>query len=627
MAQYKKGAKHDPATKGKKKQALVNQQGAGSSTRIVAAVLFVFSFLIYSNTLQHDFALDDDVVFKQNRFAQQGIDGIPDIFTHGFLYGFNQRNNQSYRPLITTVFALEQELFGTDAHTGHLINVILYGLTVVLLFLLLTQLFKQSPIWMPALIAALFAAHPIHTEVVANIKGRDDMLTCLFMTVSFLFFIWHLTNKKTLNMVLGLLAYFVCLLTKESAVALIAVFPLLAYFFAHRSPVDSLKSSAFYLLPLGAYLLIRDQVLDGVGFGETLDVINNGLMAATNTMDMYATNFVILGKYLWLLIFPHPLSFDYSYSHFPIVGWADVQALGSLLVYIGLGVYALTGLKRRDVLSFAILFYIITLSVTSNLFVKIGCTLGERFLFVPSLAYCIALVVIAERLMRKMSDPSRLMRNVTGVVCLFLLPFVLKTYDRNKDWKDNITLFTADVDAVPNSARAHFSLASALNNSAPMEADPVKKASMLSKAIAGFNTTLDIYPEFAAAWYNMGVAYYALGEEAKAQVAYESAIVLNPYDKQALNNMGVIYFNKKDYAKALSFFNRAVEADPSFSDPYANIGAAYHNQRDYPNAITYYLKALSIQPKNRGVLSNLSKAYNNIGETEKANFYANLAKQ
>ena len=309
------------------------------------------------------------------------------------------------------------------------------------------------------------------------------------------------------------------------------------------------------------------------------------------------------------------------------MGWTDVQALGSLLVYIGLGVYALTGLKRRDVLSFAILFYIITLSVTSNRFVKIGCTLGERFLFVPSLAYCIALVVIAERLMKKMSDPTRLMRNVTVIICFVLLPLVLKTYDRNKDWKDNITLFTADVEAVPNSARAHFSLASALNNSAPMEADPVKKANMLSEAIAGFNTTLDIYPEFAAAWYNMGVAYYALGEEANAQGAYERAIELNANDKQALNNMGVIYFNKKDYANALSFFNRAVEADPSFSDPYANIGAAYHNQRDYPNAITYYLKALSLQPRNRGVLSNLSKAYNNIGDTEKANYYANLAKQ
>jgi len=626
MAKYKKGEKHDPGKIGKKKQGELTQQG-GKTTRVIALVLFVFSFLVYSNTLQHDFALDDDVVFKNNRFAQQGIDGIPDIFAHGFLYGFNQRNNQSYRPLITTVFALEHEFFGTDAHTGHLINVLLYGLTVVLLFLLLAQLFKQSPIWMPALMAAVFAAHPIHTEVVANIKGRDDILTCLFMALAFWFFMRHLAQGKPLHMAMGLLSYFACLLTKESAVALIAVFPLLAYFFAHQSWISAFRSSALYVLPLGLYLLIRGMVLDDVVFGEELEVINNGLMAATNAMDMYATNFVILGKYLWLLIFPHPLSFDYSFSHFPIVGWTDIQAIGSLLVYIGLGVYALMGLKRRDVLSFSVLFYLITLSVTSNLFVKIGCTLGERFLFVPSLAYCIALVVIVERLMKKISGPSQLMRNVVMVICLALVPFVWKTYDRNKDWKDNITLFSADVDAVPNSARAHFSLASALNNSAPMEPDPAKKGSMLNRAIAGFHTTIDIYPEFTAAWYNMGVAYYTLGDEANAQASYERAIELNPKDKQALNNMGVIYFNKKEYANALAFFKRAVEADPSFPDPYANIGAAYHNQRDYTNAITYYLKALSIQPRNRGVLSNLSKAYNNIGETEKANYYANLAKQ
>ncbi len=123
MANYKKGEKHDPFKAGKNKQAQLGQQGAG--TRIIAVVLFVFSFLIYSNTLQHNFVLDDDVVFKQNQFAQQGIDGIPDIFSHGFLYGFNKMNNQSYRPLITTVFALEKEFFGTEAHTGHLINVLI----------------------------------------------------------------------------------------------------------------------------------------------------------------------------------------------------------------------------------------------------------------------------------------------------------------------------------------------------------------------------------------------------------------------------------------------------------------------------------------------------------------------
>jgi hypothetical protein len=378
---------------------------------------------------------------------------------------------------------------------------------------------------------------------------------------------------------------------------------------------------------LGAYLYIRGQVLDDVVFGETLEVINNGLMAATNQADMYATNFVILGKCLWLLIFPHPLSFDYSYSYFPIVGWLDVQAIGSLLIYIGLGVYAVMGLKRRDVLSFAILFYIITLSVTSNLFVKIGCTLGERFLFAPSLGYCIALVVIAERLVKKMSTPSHLMRNLIGVLCLVLVPFVIKTYDRNKDWKDNITLFTVDVEAAPNSARAHFSLASALNTSAPIEADPTKKATILNKAIKGFHAAVEIYPEYTAAWYNMGVAYYNFGDETNAKIAYENALKLNPNDNKSLNNMGVIYFNNRDYTSALSYFERATEANPAFQDPYANIGAVYHNQGNYRNAIAYYQKALALQPQNKGVLSNLSKAYNKIGVKEKANYYANLANQ
>lgn len=620
MAKYKKGQKHvsDPLKKERQELDLKIVRD-NKYVKIIVLSLFVFSFLLYSNTLNHGYALDDDVVFLKNRFVQKGIDGMGDIFSHGFLYGFNNRNNQSYRPVVTAVFALEKEFFGNKPKTGHLINVLLYGISVGVLFLLLQLLFLKQPIWLPALIAALFAAHPIHTEVVANIKGRDDMLTFFFMVLSFYWLMKFILSNNIKLLYVSLVCYFVCLLTKENAVAFIAVFPLLFYFFSERDLKQSIIQALPYGVPLLLYFMLRNQVLDDVVFGEKLEVINNGLMAATTTGEMLATNFVILGKYVWLLIFPHPLSFDYSYSHFPIVGWTDFTALGSLLVYLLLGAFALWKFKSKEVLVFGVLFYLITLSITSNLLVKIGCTLGERFLFVPSLGYCLILGVLLARMVSFKPKPL-----LYTVIALLFVPFCLKTYSRNFEWKDNITLFEADVDAAPNSARTHFSLGSALNTNSEAEADPAKKKVLLERAIKELHETLKIYPEFTAAWYNMGVAYYSYGDYDNSRKSYEQAIELNPNEKQALNNLGVIYFNQREYNKALEYFTQATVADPSFIDPYANIGAVHHNTGNYDQAIAHYNKVLALQPGNRGVINNLSKLYGTMGDQEKSNYYSKL---
>ena len=620
MAKYKKGQKHVADPLKKERQELdIKIARDNKYVKFIVLSLFVFSFLLYSNTLNHGYALDDDVVFLKNRFVQKGIDGMGDIFSHGFLYGFNNRNNQSYRPVVTAVFALEKEFFGNKPKAGHLINVLLYGISVGVLFLLLQLLFLKQPIWLPALIAALFAAHPIHTEVVANIKGRDDMLTFFFMVLSFYWLMKFILSNNIKLLYVSLVCYFVCLLTKENAVAFIAVFPLLFYFFSERDLKQSIIQALPYGVPLLLYFMLRNQVLDDVVFGEKLEVINNGLMAATTTGEMLATNFVILGKYVWLLIFPHPLSFDYSYSHFSIVGWTDFTALGSLLVYLLLGAFALWKFKSKEVLVFGVLFYLITLSITSNLLVKIGCTLGERFLFIPSLGYCLILGVLLARIVSFKPKPL-----LYTLIAILFVPFCLKTYSRNFEWKDNITLFEADVDAAPNSARTHFSLGSALNTNSEAEADPAKKKVLLERAIKELHETLKIYPEFTAAWYNMGVAYYSYGDYDNSRKSYEQAIELNPNEKQALNNLGVIYFNQREYNKALEYFTQATVADPSFIDPYANIGAVHHNTGNYDQAIVHYNKVLALQPDNRGVINNLSKLYGTMGDQEKSNYYSKL---
>jgi len=628
MAKFKKGEKHESGEE--LKENLPSSSGAPMNwKRIYAFIIFVFGFLLYSNTISHEYALDDDVVFKENKYVQQGFGGIKDIFSHGFLYGFNKRNNQSYRPLVSTVFAIEYEFFGADPQVGHFFNVLIYALSCMLLFLMLTKMFRNYGLFVPLLIALLYTAHPIHTEVVANIKGRDDMLTFLLMITSFYFLMDYLVKQKTKYLIFSVIAYFGCLLTKEHAVAIFALIPLTIYVFSEKDVKGALRLTVPFTIVVGIYLLMRNQVLDTVGFGEKLDVINNSLMAAKTTSEMIATNFVILGKYLMLLVYPHPLSFDYSFNQFPIVGWGNWQALLSLIVYSALGIYAAMRILKRDIIAYGILLYLITFSVTSNLFIKIGATLGERFMYIPSLGFAIVLVFFLIRLLnRKKEEGEDIYLTINsksklliGIVVLITVAYSVKTYARNFEWQNNLTLFLADIDATPNSARTHFSLASTLNTNALEQSDLQLKAQMLKDAIAGFQKTVEIHPEFSAAWYNMGVAYFNYGDQANALIAYQNCLLYNPFDKQALNNLGVIYFNRKEYNSAIEFFNRAIKSSPSFPDPYANLGAAYQNMGDSQNAIKYYTKALEFNPNNQMVHGNLAKLYNTLGDAEKSKIH------
>lgn len=624
-----------------KKSAIVPSIYLGNrkTNRLIFFLLFAFTFLLYGNTINHGYVLDDEVVYVKNRFVQQGIDGINDIVSYGFLYGFNNRNNQSYRPLTLINFAIEKEIFGNNPKANHFFNVLFYAIANVLLFLLLYKLFaarnqsstganKKSYI-IPLLITLLYIAHPVHTEVVANITSRTEILSFLFAVLSFNFLMDHLLTNKRKFLVYSLIAYFLCLIAKENGITLVAVVPLILYFFTDISFKKIVGLSMPFLCILAIYLLIRNAVLDTLVFGEKMDVINNTLMAAENSSEMLATNFVILGKYLILLFYPHPLSWDYSYNQFPIVTFLNIKALTSLFIYIALSIYCIIGIKKKDLIAFGILFFIITLSITSNLFIKIGATLGERFLFAPSLGFCIAIIMLFSKILKidTIGNLSKNRSKLIGITIVILALYSFKTIDRNKDWKDNFSLFSSDVKACPESARTHFALASEYRVEGERERDPTRRNSLQTKAIRGFNKSVEIYPGFTASWYNMGVTYYAKGEVDNALFAYQKAIETNPSYQQALNNIGVIYFNRKSYDSALKYFQKAITSNPKFADPYANIGAVYHNKGEYDKAITYYEKALQFNPNNTNVNNNLAKLYKSLGDADKANYYSQRAGQ
>ena len=141
-------------------------------------LIAVIAFLLYANTITHDYALDDWGAVTNNQFVQQGIKGIPQILKVD-LWHFGNLTLGYYRPLSLITFAIEHEFFDNNPHSSHFINIFLFAITGFVLCLMLTELFQAYHIAFAFLISLLFVAHPIHTEVVANLKSRDELIAFL----------------------------------------------------------------------------------------------------------------------------------------------------------------------------------------------------------------------------------------------------------------------------------------------------------------------------------------------------------------------------------------------------------------------------------------------------------------
>ena len=200
--------------------------------RLQSLLIFGFAFLLYANSLTHGFVLDDSIVITDNMFTKQGVQGIPGIFSKDTFYGFFKVEGKEtlvsggrYRPMTLVLFALIYQIFGENAFVFHLFTVVLFALTCVVMYRVLLRLFVNQGPTAATLLAlittVLFAAHPIHTEVVNNIKGCDEIVTllgcllalwCTFKAVDSGQFIWKLGAG---------LSFFLACLSKENAAAFV----------------------------------------------------------------------------------------------------------------------------------------------------------------------------------------------------------------------------------------------------------------------------------------------------------------------------------------------------------------------------------------------------------------------
>ena len=261
------------------------EKGHFNLKRSLALLVALAGFLLYANTLGHDYVLDDFGLIKDNTITKKGVSAIPEIFKTSYRFGMNITDYQLYRPLSKAMFAVEWNIAPDSPALGHFINVLLFAFLCYMIFMVLTKYLKGD-LLIPFITSLLFAAHPLHTEVVANIKSRDEIVCFLLLMGT----LWHLhsyvTNGSMKAYVAGISCFFIAMFSKESAITFIAVVPLLYYFFTNADNSKYTKTVIGMLAGAGIFLLIRSSVLGNV---KTLIPVEDNSLAVGNPATIIRT--------------------------------------------------------------------------------------------------------------------------------------------------------------------------------------------------------------------------------------------------------------------------------------------------------------------------------------------------
>jgi tetratricopeptide (TPR) repeat protein len=610
-------------------------------------IIGVFAFILYAQSITFDYVNDDNTVITKNTITQLGISGIPTILKTSRLSGYKNGSmiTPEYRPAFLIMFAIEWQISPNNPQLSHFINVLLYSLTCWLLFILLCKLFDKSStdvtfsLIIPFVCTLLYVAHPIHTEVVCNIKSRDEILCFLFGICSILFMIKYYADNTLRSLIIGSFFYFLSLLSKETGLSFLILIPLTLFVFRETNFKKLIIVFSTLIIFTLIYFMIRYKALLNIDANDEISKMNQTFGMVPNFISREATAFYILFRYLILLVFPHPLVYEYSYNQIPIKTFKDAGALIGFIVYFAIGIYAILKIKNKSQIAFAILFYLLSLVAVSNVLIIIGSAMNERFLYIPSLGFCLLITLLLNKIIKtkpaslgNKNKYTTLNQLIKGHSKLFLIVFILvgiysvKTFSRSQDWKSNITLFGHDVEYADNCARAHSYWGTAIIQQLyPMEKNPQLQKKYLDMAEIEYKKTIAISPTYYDAYLNLSSIYINTKQYDKALSLIDSVIQYYPNNASAHFNRGFALAQLGNNKEAVTAYTIAVKIDPTYPEASKNLGACLVNIGQFSNAINYLNKALELNPNDAECLYFMSVAYKNSGDTINSKIYLEKA--
>ncbi|MGD9289981.1 MAG: tetratricopeptide repeat protein, partial [Desulfobacterales bacterium] len=547
-----------------------------ASPRLQMVLLVFFTSLLYANILFNGFVYDDYAIIVENKHIQEPLKNLPALFNRG--YFDIAAGEASYRPIATLSYYLIYAVAGLNPFLYHLFSMIIHVANVILVYLLIGCMAKNK--WITLMAAALFACHPALTEAVAVISYNEDLLTAFFFLLAFWFYLklgsdGFKSNTKYYG--LSLICFLLGLLSKEMAITLPVILVLYDVSLRNETgkPSFSLQKviktfkdrGLFYggfLAVSLLYLLIRFFIL--------YDPQKSIKSYSGNWLERIIFLPDHIFSFIKLAVVPVHLTADYVFSY-PL-RFFSASNLSGFMVVTGLVGGSVFIFKYSKKIFFAVWWFIITLFPVYNI-IPIFNPFAERYLYIPLVGFCMLVAIVIHTSFHQRFSAS-VWTNIVKVLVIFLLLnfYASVTIQRNRDWKDSLTLWSETVITSPDSSIAHGSLGRAYQDQGRIE-----------EAIAEYNKAIELYPRNYKAFYNLGVLYESQGAIAEATDYYEKAIAVNPAFVDARFNLANIYHNQGLLNEAIEHYRKVTELDPTDFEARNNLGVTYARQGDLTSAV------------------------------------------
>jgi hypothetical protein len=318
-----------------------------------------------------------------------------------------------------------------------------------------------------------------------------------------------------------------------------------------------------------------------------------------------------------LLFVPTPLTHDYYPYHVPKVSWADWRAFGSLALYLVMGIYALLQTKKRTVPAYSIWFYLITLSIVSNLFVGIGTFMNERFLYMPSVGFAILIGWLLTRkapeLLNEPADRPYILG--AGLVVVMAALFALRIWTRVPDWKDGYSLNKSAVINSPESCRSHcFYVTAIYQDQYLKEKDPTIRRALVDTMDYHIKKSLEINPNYTSSLSMVGAI-----ATARFELDNQLDKLFNEFD-YVLHKIPYHTNTRKFIGEYMRYLKNKGANPNKFATFCHRIGFDfyYREKKDVKSAMEYLTYGLEINTEDERILQDLVTIYTENGDKANA---------
>jgi len=575
-----------------KDRAVPAGKGRGSATLfLVAGMLAVAVLIVFAQVGQHDFVNFDDTLYvTDNHRTQQGLS--PDTIR----WAFRSSEASNWHPVTWLSHALDVQLFGLNPGPHHLVNVLFHGTNTLLLFAVLLS--ATGALWPSAVVAALFAVHPLHVESVAWVAERKDVLSAFFWLLTTWFYIRYVRSSDRWHYGLALACFALGLMAKPMLVTLPFTLLLLDFWplgrFRDKEGEEAVSLAGFFKKPRHLILLekIPFLVLAAISSLITLWVQRGAMAVSIHTpfKDRLANALLSYVKYIGMTFWPQDLAVFYPLHQNASPSLA--ASLGSLVVLVGISAFALKGARKRGYFLVGWFWYLGTLVPVIG-FIQVGNqALADRYTYVPLTGLFVIIVWgVADLMERRKAGPRAALALAGGV----LIVLATLAWNQARHWRDSGTLFTHTARVTEDNWVAHNNLGAYY-----------LEGGELDKAILSLEKSLEILPSFAESHFNLANALVKKGQVRKAVDHYRKALGKRSMHVMANTNLGLALASLGQQREGEVYLKKALDLDPDSLESNYNMGLVLAGQSRLGEAEWYYRKALGVNP-------NVGEVHNNLG--------------